>query len=290
MIVNRRDKETIMNLILSVAKDDHRIRAVIMNGSRTISKSREDIFQDYDIIYVVNDVKLFVEDKQWIKQFGDILIMQKPDEISGEWPKYKDKFAYLMLFKDGNRIDLTLLHKDKATSMHRDSRSILLLDKDEIIGELELPSDKDYLPTPPSEKEFFDCCNEFFWVATYVAKGIARKELLYAKYMSEQIIRLELIKLLTWHSGIKTNFSVNFGICSKYLEKYLEPELWHKFCKTYTNANYEKMWKSLLGMCDIFNDIALLISKHYKFEFNKEEYNEVIEYLKTVKKREFFSF
>ena len=135
--MNRRSEQVMMNLILEVAQRDKRIRAVIMNGSRTSPSAKKDIFQDYDIVYVVTDVIPFVEDKNWIKQFGDILIMQKPDEIDGIWAKSKDKFAYLMLFKDGNRIDLTLLHQNRLATMPKDSQSILLLDKDNLIGELE---------------------------------------------------------------------------------------------------------------------------------------------------------
>ena len=42
-------------LILGVAERDARVRAVFMNGSRANPNAPRDIFQDYDIVYVVEE-------------------------------------------------------------------------------------------------------------------------------------------------------------------------------------------------------------------------------------------
>ncbi|CAM4299364.1 hypothetical protein PAAL109150_19270 [Paenibacillus alkaliterrae] len=51
-----RNEKEMMDLILNTAIADERIRAVIMNGSRTNPNVKKDCFQDYDIIYVVKDI------------------------------------------------------------------------------------------------------------------------------------------------------------------------------------------------------------------------------------------
>jgi aminoglycoside 6-adenylyltransferase len=136
-MLNHRDEKKMINLILQIANDDERIRAVIVNGSRTISSAKKDIFQDYDIVYLVAEVESFVHDQNWINRFGEILIMQEPDKMDGKWPESKDECTYLMLFKDWNRIDLTLLHLNRLSTMPRDSQSILLLDKDYVVKPFE---------------------------------------------------------------------------------------------------------------------------------------------------------
>ncbi|WP_371925950.1 aminoglycoside 6-adenylyltransferase [Halobacillus sp. A5] len=83
----RREQE-MMKLIINIAKEDERIRAAYMNGSRTNPNVPKDIFQDYDIVYVVKETKPFIEDKGWIHNFGDILIFQEPDKkivVTLEW-------------------------------------------------------------------------------------------------------------------------------------------------------------------------------------------------------------
>lgn len=286
MFDNRRSEQVMLDLILGIARDDPRIRAVLMNGSRTSPNANKDVFQDYDIVYLVTDVESFVNDKQWIDQFGECLIKQTPDEMDGLWEKDKNLYTYLMQFTDGNRIDLRLLNLSKWPSIHRDSQSVVLLDKDHIIGILPLPSDADYLPTPPTAKQFSDCCNEFLWVAIYVAKGIWRKELTYAKYMAEQVVKEQLIKLLTWYAGSKANYKKPIGKHGKYLEKYLEPELWHKFTQTYVDADYQRMWDALFIQGKLFNQIAKKISAHFSYIYNEKEHQAVIAFLLDVKNNE----
>lgn len=46
-------------LILGVAERDARVRAVFMNGSRANPNAPRDIFQDYDIVYVVEETASF---------------------------------------------------------------------------------------------------------------------------------------------------------------------------------------------------------------------------------------
>lgn len=76
----RYEKE-MFDLILSVANIDNRIRAVYMNGSRANSNVRKDIFQDYDIVYVVTETESFLRDDGWTKVFGELIIAQEPDNL-----------------------------------------------------------------------------------------------------------------------------------------------------------------------------------------------------------------
>lgn len=282
-MIKRRNEAVMMKLILDIAKNDNRIRAAIMNGSRSSPSSIKDHLQDYDIIYVVTDVEAFVNDKLWHNQFGERIIMQRPDEIDGIWPDCKDRYAYLMLFTDKNRIDLTLINQQFFPNLPRDSQSILLIDKDNRIKPFDPPSDKDYLPEKPSEKKFQACCNEFFWVTTTLAKGICRKQLTYTKYLYEHIVQNELLKLLTWHAAIKTDFEQTIGAFGKYLQKYLEPEIWDSLCKTYVDADYDHIWEGLFEMLSLFHKIALQVSRHFHFSYDEKEFHAVMKYLNDVR-------
>lgn len=54
-----RSEKDMMDLILRVAKEDERIRAVLLTGSRADSQAQRDGYQDYDIVYYVEDVAPF---------------------------------------------------------------------------------------------------------------------------------------------------------------------------------------------------------------------------------------
>ncbi|MCD0061408.1 streptomycin resistance protein, partial [Streptococcus agalactiae] len=102
-----RDEQEIYNLVLNIANRDKRIEAVLLNGSRANPNVPKDDFQDYDIVFVTNFIEDIISDTYYHKKFGDILIMQKPNEFRNKM-EY-NCFAYLMQFQDLTRIDLRLI-------------------------------------------------------------------------------------------------------------------------------------------------------------------------------------
>lgn len=278
-----RSEQEMLDLILNIAKEDDRIRAVIMNGSRANPNAPRDIFQDFDIVYIVTDPAPFKHNFEWIKRFGELMILQLPDDMNDPPPAADEEFGYLMQFMDGNRIDLGIYPLAKLDKLKKDSQSLLLLDKDGIIGSLAPASDSDYLPQPPTAKSFADCCNEFWWVCPYVAKGLWRAEILYARHMLDQIVREQLMKMVVWHIGQKTQFSSNPGKFGKYFQHHLEPEIWTRLLATYRDASYEATWEALFNMGDLFREIALPIAELNGFAYPLDDDRRVTAHLKRVR-------
>ncbi|HGH7179746.1 aminoglycoside 6-adenylyltransferase [Bacillus luti] len=279
-----RTEKEMLDLIINTAKEDERIRAVIMNGSRVNPNVKRDCFQDYDIMYVVNDIQSFTSNHNWIHRFGAIMIVQMPEEMSLVPPDGDGKFPYLMQFMDGNRIDLTLVPVELINNfVGQDSLSKLLLDKDNCMEEFPPASDKDYLIKKPIEKEFLDCCNEFWWCSTNVAKGLWREELSYVKGMLDGPVRDMLIVMLEWHIGMKTDFTVNTGKFGKHFEQYFEKDMWEHFKQIFSNADYENIWESFFVMGDLFRAVANEIAKTYGYQYPQDDDEKVTSYLKHVK-------
>jgi aminoglycoside 6-adenylyltransferase len=278
-----RSQQEMLDLIVDTARCDERIRAVIMNGSRTNPNTQRDIFQDFDIVYIVTDVAPFKNNYEWIKRFGEIMILQEPEDMQDPPPSGGNGFAYLMQFTDGNRIDLGIYPLGKLNELGKDSLSLLLLDKDGIIEPFAPASESDYLPKLPTAKAFSDCCNEFWWVCPYVAKGLWREEITYAKFMLDQVVREQLMKMLAWYIGVKTRFSSNPGKFGKYFKKYLEPELWDMLLKTYTDASYENTWEALLVMCDLFRTTAIRVGERFGFDYPHGDDEKVSAHLQHVR-------
>ena len=279
-----RTEQEMLDLIIETARCEERIRAVIMNGSRANPNAPRDPFQDFDIVYIVTEVSSFRQDRDWIKRFGDLMIMQLPEDMQDPPASDDGQFGYLMQFMDGNRIDLGIFTFSQWKEHGKDSLSVLLLDKDGIIEPFPPASETDYLPKPPTAKAFSDCCNEFWWVSPYIAKGLWRQEILYAKCMHEEVVRdAELMKMLKWHIGVKTDFKVNPGKLGKYFQRYLEPELWDTLLKTYADASYENTWEALFATCDLFRKVAIPLAEHFGFEYPFEDDRRVTAYLQHVR-------
>lgn len=278
-----RNEQEMMDLIIGFAKEDERVRAVLLNGSRANPDAPRDRFQDYDIVYLVAEVEPFVRDRSWIDMFGEVLIMQTPDESAMLPPEEaRPGFAFLMLFQDGNRIDLTLWPAGRYAEMDKDSLSVLLLDKDGVVGELPPPSNRDYLPQPPTAAQFRDCCNEFWWVSTYAAKGLWRRELPYAKAMLEGPVRDMLMQMLKWYVREMSGGQADPGKEGKYMERLLPPAMWAQLVRTYPDGDYDRIWSALFEMADLFRDAALAVAERCGFAYNRREDENVTAYLHRV--------
>mgnify|MGYP001236559765 CR=1 FL=1 len=279
-----RNEQEMMELILGLAREDERVRAVILNGSRANPDAPRDPFQDYDIVYAVREVEPFVRDRSWIGRFGEVLIMQTPDESAVLPPERKRPgLAFLMLFADGNRIDLTFWPADRLKEMEEDSLSVPLLDKDGALGELPPPSVRGHLPKPPSAAEFRDCCNEFWWVSPYVAKGLWRRELPYAKAMLEGPVRAMLMRMLKWYVLEMSDWNADPGKEGKYLERHLPPDRWAQLVRTYPDGDYGRIWEALLEMGGLFRRAAVAVAERRGFAYDLREDANVTAYLRRVR-------
>lgn len=162
-----RSEKEMFELILEVAQRDERIRAVYMNGSRTNPSAPKDIFQDYDIVYVVTETASFLKDKNWIRIFGDLIMLQEPDKNDQSESTFHRSYGYLMLFQDGNRIDLHLQTKEAMLDEYlNDKLTIPLLDKDDCLPHIPDSTDIDYHVKQPTEGRFMSCCNDFWLVSS----------------------------------------------------------------------------------------------------------------------------
>ncbi|MEH7306851.1 aminoglycoside 6-adenylyltransferase [Neobacillus drentensis] len=278
-----RTEHEMMKLILTVAEKDDRIRAVGMNGSRTNPNVPKDMFQDFDIVYLVTDMDSFVCNHDWIDVFGERIIMQMPEAMSMFPSGLGRRFTYLMQFTDGNRIDLMLVPLDEADEYCiEDKLTIILMDKDHCLPSIPPPTDEDYWVKRPSAEFFADCCNEFWWVATYIAKGLWRREILYAQEHLNQYVRPMLMKMLEWKVGIQTDFSISVGKCGKYLEGFLSEQSWQELLSTYAKGSYEDVWGALFTMAHLFRTTAMDVAESLNFEYPYEEDKRVTAYLKHI--------
>ena len=269
-----RSEKEMMDTIIEVAEKDARIRGVYMNGSRTNPNAPRDVFQDYDIVYVVREISSFREDKEWIDVFGRRLYMQYPDDtpMPGEEIDTENSYGYLMQFADGNRLDLRLATlKYALADMVKDRLCILLLDKDKVLPKIPPSTDMDHWVKKPGQQEYLNCCNEFWWMLNSIGKGIWRGEIPYVMDMLNLLGRPELMKMLSWYVGVNRNFSCSVGKCGKYLDKYLTNEEYERLMETYPGAETEEIWRSVRAMCDLFHETARKVGDGLGYPYNREE-------------------
>lgn len=275
-----RKPDEIIKLILDIANDDDNIRAVIMTGSRANQDCPADIYQDFDIVYFVRDVKPYWDNTKWVEEkYGKPIVMQRPESMRLIPPDDDGSYVYLMIFPDGNRVDLQITEK---TYVDDGEPATVLLDKDGVIPKIEVKREYWYVQKP-TQKLFSDCCNEFHWCLNNVAKGIARDELSYAMEQMNHYVRDMLIRMLAWYVGVNRGFAVSVGKNGKYFKKFLPMDLYERFTKTYSDADYNNMWRAAFEMLYLFGDAARDVAGQCMFTYDGEEEKGIEYYMEQVK-------
>lgn len=279
-----RTEEQMMQLILDTAKEDERILAVYMNGSRTNPNAPKDIFQDYDIVYVVTETESFQKDRTWIDRFGERLFMQYPEEGFFGTADRENCYGWLIQFADGNRLDL---HVDTLEYALQDIRSDrlcrILLDKRGVLPEIPEATDEDHWVKRPGQEEFEAVCNEFWWCLNNVAKGLWRREVPYVQDMLNRHIRPQLVCQLSWKAGASAGFRISVGKSGKYLYRWLEPEEWESFLATYAGSEIEELWEAVERMCTLFDRTAKTNAKTLGLKYHLEEAENCQRFLRHVR-------
>lgn len=275
-----RTPEDMLKLILSVAEADENIRGVMLMGSRANSDCPADVYQDFDIVYFVREVAPYWDNMSWIENcFGRPALVQKPESMSLIPPDGDGSYVYLMLFHDGNRIDLQIT-ADPYIDDGEPAK--ILLDKDHNLPEIRIHKDFWYV-RKPDQKRFSDCCNEFHWCLNNVAKGIARQELSYAMNQHNRYVRDMLMLMLEWYIGAEHDFSISAGKNGKYFRRLLPKNLYERFTQTYSDADYGHMWDAAFEMLYLFGDAARHVAERLAFIYDEAEEQGIENYMRQVR-------
>ena len=265
----RTDQE-ILGLILETAKK-LQVDTVALSGSRTDDQAPKDEFQDYDVVYVVDDLDNLTRDISWLDRFGKRIIEQ---EVT-----LGHRRLYLMLFEDGNRIDLTLCPQEHMQEWVDSEAGFTVLEDKKGIFETYSPSPERFWIHPASETDFEKSCNEFWWVSAYVVKGICRKQVIYATDHLYNICQQELLKILAWQVASDRGV-VDIGKNYKYLFNYLPAEKEEEFSALLDFSSLDKITQSLFATMQFFHQEAQYLAQKMGFKYEKEVAEKMMRYAK----------
>ena len=263
-----RTETEMFDVILQTAKV-LQVDAVAMSGSRTNPKAPKDEFQDYDVVYIVGDLDGLIADLSWLDQFGTRIIEQH--NILG------NRRLYLMLFEDGNRIDLTLCPKDHIQEWVESEADFTVLEDTKGLFETYSPSPERFWIHPASNSDFEKTCNEFWWVSAYVVKGICRNQLIYATDHLYGICQQELLKILAWQVASDRG-TVDIGKNYKYLFNYLLSEKEKEFSALLDFSSLDKITQSLFATMQLFHQEAQSLAQKMGFKYEKEVAEKMMRY------------
>ena len=283
------EEKEVVNKLVAWGAAHPLIRAMILTSSRTRPDGPVDLVSDYDLILAVSDVASFVSDNGWISGYGKPMVRWGDEsEMHG-----LVTYFYGLVYQDYVKIDYSiwpvqLLERIAASNSLPDQLDVgyrVLFDKDRRTAGWKRASYQAHIPAKPTEVEYRALVEEFWWGATYVAKSLWRDDLVFAKWVLDQDLKLETMRrMLEWRIEIDHNWSIKPGIHGRGLKQLLPPKIWSEFAATYLPLDNRKTWVALDRVIALFRVVALDVGKALGYTYPQQVDDMVSAYLEAIRK------
>jgi aminoglycoside 6-adenylyltransferase len=271
--------EQLFNKVMTWAKAEEAIRVIIVEGSRARRDHAIDRFSDYDLNLYVTDVTRFTQDDTWIAQIGQIWAMEKEADPDGV-------FSRLVLFAGGQDIDFKLLpihmlhefvrQQILPDDYHRGYK--VVLDKEGITSQLPPPSYKAAPKRKPSEDEFLYAVNVFWFELFHLVKYLHRGELWCVKVRDSGIKR-RLLQMIEWHAQAQHNWDYDTWIVGKYMQAWVEPEMWQAFGGIFARFDKEDSWRAVRTLMPLYRRLAGETARQLNYSYPYEMDRAISEFI-----------
>lgn len=285
----------VIRRLLRWAEQQDRVRAMLLTSSRAKPNAPVDAFSDYDVVLVVQDIHPFFDDRTWLQDFGEVLVVYW-DPIHPA-PEYGiEQVGNVIQYADGLKIDFTLwpveLFRRIAAApvlpADLDDGYTVLSDKDHLADGMQAPTYTAYIPTPPTEEAYQAAIEDFFSDVPYVAKCLWRDELLPAKWCLDYDMKHNYLRqVLEWRMEIDHHWSVPAGVLGRGLKKRLPPDLWDQLEHTYAGAGIADNWEALFRTIDLFRRAAIDVGEQLGYAYPHDLDRRVTAYVRHMQCQEY---
>lgn len=237
------------------------VRALLLTSSRARPGGPVDALSDYDIILAVDDAERFGREEAWLSDYGE------PKVRWGDEGKLLGLTTYFRsaVYHDYVKIDYTVwpdallgqVAETPTLPEELDEGYRVLLDKDGATARWKPPTHRAFIPSPPTQAEYRALVEEFWWVATYIAKSLWRDELVFARWVLTADLRDgALRRMLEWRIEIDHDWSVRPGVHGRGLKALLPADTWSELADTYVEPGGENDWTALWRTAALFRRVA----------------------------------
>jgi aminoglycoside 6-adenylyltransferase len=281
------DKD-VLDRLVTWGTDHPLIRAMILTSSRTRPDGPVDLLSDYDLILAVSDVRPFTSDDTWMSDYDSPMARWgDQSELHGLTTFFRGAIYQNYVKIDYSIWPVEMLEQIAASSSLLDQLDVgyrVLLDKDRRTAGWKPPTYQAHIPDRPTEAEYGALVEEFWWGTTYVAKSLWRDDLVFARWVLDEDLKLEALRrMLEWHIEIEHNWSVKPGVHGRGLKQLLPPNIWSQLAATYGSLDVDETWAALGRVIALFRQVALDVGNTLNYAYPQKVDDLVSTYLEAIR-------
>jgi aminoglycoside 6-adenylyltransferase len=248
----------LLNRFVLWAEGQTDIRAVIVIGSRARTEQPGDAWSDVDLIISAYNPQPYLDYSEWLKSIGSVWVSHiEPTLAPGVSERrvlFEGGFDFDLIFVQDNQLNRLLQNQEVAGIIRRGIR--ILVDKDRLMSRITLPIGLRTPYVPPTESQFTNLVNDFWYHAVWTAKKIRRGELYTALMSSDGHMKHLLMQMLEWHTHAVSPVNPDTWFSGRFVEQWADPRLLALMTESFAYYEQADIERGLLATMNVFRQAA----------------------------------
>jgi len=230
------------------------VHAAVVLGSQARTELAADQWSDLDVDLVVDDLRPFVEDSAWVREFGNPTVALLEQTPLG----YRQR----VLYETGEEVDFPLFplpvldrlesSPEYAELLARGFR--VLVDKIGLAERLRAHAARAVAPAPASQSDLDQLAADFWYHALWTAKKLRRGEVFIAKECLDAYMKARLVTLLAWHARA-VDPAVDTCHGGRFLERWADPGALAALESAYARYDLRDVARALWETIDLWEGL-----------------------------------
>jgi aminoglycoside 6-adenylyltransferase len=268
--------DSLIRRITEWATTKDNIRAAVLLGSQARTERPADEWSDADISLFTTDMDTYLSSSDWLHEIEKVhLTMLGVSGFGGmrQWrvmfdgardveltvmPDEMMKILVFMLQADSVPPEAKTGVEELRTVMRRGVR--MLVDKDgtmEQIASMLIPGEPPQA-VPPTEKEFLNLVNDFWYHTIWVAKKLRRGELWTAKACLDGYLKWDcVLPMVQWHTKASHGWQTDIWHSGRFMEKWADQRVIEGLRGSFAHYDAADIARALLAQMESFREVAI---------------------------------
>jgi aminoglycoside 6-adenylyltransferase len=269
--------DELLDRIVAWAKQDDNIRAVVVTGSSSRGDASSDRFSDRDVEIIARNRTPLLEDDRWIHAIA-------PVWVSLYLANDDDTHTRLVFFEGVRKIDFSVNEANRLTEQQDGLNDLyqrgyrFLVDKDDLAASLPEPTGKPPRVELPTEQQFRDTVNEFWFEAAHMPTYLTRGDLWVVK-TRDWTMKEMMLRLIEWHTLAMRGPGTDVWYIGTKMRQWVDPSIWDEVQEVFGRFDAADSYRSLQASMALFSRLTREIAEAMGFAWPIESENHVRTYV-----------
>nr|PZN57937.1 MAG: hypothetical protein DIU68_03190 [Chloroflexota bacterium] len=273
----------LLNRFVAWAEDKPDVRAALLIGSRARADHPADPWSDIDLVLTVRDVQPYLNNGDWLEEIAPVWTTHVESTLAGVLERR-------VLFEGGHDFDVVLVTDTQLSRLIQTAEVVdiirrgirVLIDKDRLMSRITLPLRPRTTYMPPTQAEFLNVVNDFWFHAAWTAKKLRRGELWAAITSCDGYMKRLLLKMMEWHARAVSSHSYDTWFSGRFVEEWGDSRALAELGDAFAHYNAPDIKRALLASMDLFRWLATETAVQFTYPYPSEGDSEVTRWVQEL--------